>query len=82
MQIHHLMSLAVDNSAGPGPVMRIVLVGSVVGVVLLAWFVLCGYGKNDGSCPPPHTVGAAPRRRPRSRSARVSGSVARTGCGR
>jgi len=47
MQIHHLMNLAVDNSAGPGPVMRIVLVGSVVGVVLLAWFVLRGYGKND-----------------------------------
>lgn len=47
MQIHHLMSLAVDNSSGPGPVMRTVLIGSVVGVVLLAWFVLRGYGKND-----------------------------------
>jgi len=47
MQIHHLMSLAIDNSAGPGPVMRTVLIGSVVGVVLLAWFVLRGYGNKD-----------------------------------
>lgn len=42
--IHDLTTLAVSNSPGPGPVMRTVLVVSVVGVALMAWFLLRGYG--------------------------------------
>jgi hypothetical protein len=33
----------VNQSPGPGPVMRTVIVVSVVGVALLAWLVLRGY---------------------------------------
>jgi hypothetical protein len=47
MQIHHLMSLAVNESPGPGLVMRSVIVISVVGAALVAWFVLRGYRNND-----------------------------------
>ncbi|NJP46426.1 hypothetical protein [Actinacidiphila epipremni] len=43
--IHDMTTLAVSNSPGPGPVMRTVLVVSVVGVALMAWFLLRGYGK-------------------------------------
>lgn len=43
--IHNMTTLAVSNSPGPGPVMRTVLVVSVVGVALMAWFLLRGYGK-------------------------------------
>ncbi|MEU1308028.1 hypothetical protein ABZ419_03910 [Streptomyces cinnamoneus] len=32
---------------GPGVVLRTVLIVGVVGVVLLAWFLLRGYGKKD-----------------------------------
>lgn len=46
MQIHHALTLAVSQSPGPGPVMRTVIVVSVVGSALLAWFVLRGY-RND-----------------------------------
>jgi hypothetical protein len=43
--IHDLTTLAaVSNSGGPGPVMRSVIVISVVGAALLAWFLLRGYG--------------------------------------
>ncbi|HEY5833259.1 hypothetical protein [Streptomyces sp.] len=42
-QIQHALTLAVSHSPGPGPVMRTVVVVAVVGVVLLAWFVLRGY---------------------------------------
>ncbi len=44
MQIHHaLTALAVNESPGPGPVMRTLIVVSVLGVAFLAWFVLRGY---------------------------------------
>jgi hypothetical protein len=44
MQIHHALALAADGgSPGPGPVMRSVVVITVVGVALVAWFVLRGY---------------------------------------
>jgi hypothetical protein len=32
---------------GPGPVMRSIIVISVVGVALMAWFLLRGYRDND-----------------------------------
>jgi hypothetical protein len=41
--IHSLTALAASGPPGPGPVMRTVIVASVVGVVLLAWVVLRGY---------------------------------------
>ncbi|MEC3992225.1 hypothetical protein VSR01_01155 [Actinacidiphila sp. DG2A-62] len=47
MHTHQLLNLAVSGSAGPGPVMRTLIVASVVGVVLIAWFVLRGYSNND-----------------------------------
>jgi hypothetical protein len=47
MQTHHLISLAVNNSSGPGPVMRTLIVVAVVGAALMAWFVLRGYRNND-----------------------------------
>lgn len=47
MESHHLLNLAIDQSAGPGWIMRAVILGSVVGVVLIAWFVLRGYSNND-----------------------------------
>jgi hypothetical protein len=43
MHTHHLLTLAVNQSPGPGPIMRSLIVISVVGVVLIAWFVLRGY---------------------------------------
>ena len=43
MHTHHLLTLAVSQSPGPGPIMRSLIVISVVGVVLIAWFVLRGY---------------------------------------
>jgi hypothetical protein len=39
----HLLTLAATDSPGPGLVMRSLIVISVVGVVLIAWFVLRGY---------------------------------------
>ncbi|MEV6011075.1 hypothetical protein AB0M29_30175 [Streptomyces sp. NPDC051976] len=45
--IHDATTLALSDSAGPGPIMRSVIVLSVVGVVLIAWFVLRGYGNDD-----------------------------------
>ncbi|WNI14170.1 hypothetical protein [Actinacidiphila sp. ITFR-21] len=47
MPIHHLLNIAVNESPGPGPVMRSIIVVAVVGGVLLAWFVLRGYRDND-----------------------------------
>ncbi|SCE34617.1 hypothetical protein GA0115240_15345 [Streptomyces sp. DvalAA-14] len=47
MQIHQVLNLAVSDSAGPGPVMRSIIVIAVVGGALLAWFVLRGYRDND-----------------------------------
>ncbi|WP_188282483.1 hypothetical protein [Streptomyces sp. CBMA29] len=44
---HDVTTFAMSNSPGPGPVMRSVIVVSVVGVVFLAWFLLRGY-RNDG----------------------------------
>ena len=44
MQSHHALSLlAISDSAGPGPVMRTLIVVSVVGAALLGWFLLRGY---------------------------------------
>ncbi|MFI6942736.1 hypothetical protein ACIBI4_25980 [Streptomyces sp. NPDC050418] len=41
--------LAVTHAAdqGPGNTVRIVLAGSLVGAVLLAWFLLRGYRRGD-----------------------------------
>jgi hypothetical protein len=47
MQIHHALNLALKSSPGPGLVMRSIIVISVVGAVLIAWFVLRGYRDND-----------------------------------
>ncbi|MEU0277821.1 hypothetical protein ACIOGX_07080 [Streptomyces sp. NPDC088147] len=38
---------AASAQQGPGDTLRIVLVVSMVGVVLLAWFLLRGYRDND-----------------------------------
>ncbi|MEU6854184.1 hypothetical protein ABZ901_30175 [Actinacidiphila alni] len=40
---HDLTTLALSDSPGPGPVMRSVIVISVLGVAFLAWFLLRGY---------------------------------------
>lgn len=39
--------LAAATQEGPGVTLRVLIVGSVVGVVLLAWFLLRGYGGHD-----------------------------------
>jgi hypothetical protein len=44
--IHDVTTLATSDTVGPGPVMRTVIVVTVVGVALMAWFLLRGYG-ND-----------------------------------
>lgn len=41
-----LLAVASD-SAGPGVLLRSVIVISVLGVALLAWFLLRGYGGKD-----------------------------------
>jgi hypothetical protein len=42
------LAAAASDQQGPGYTLRIVLLGSMVGVVLLAWFLLRGY-RSDGS---------------------------------
>jgi hypothetical protein len=41
-----LLAVASD-SAGPGVLLRVVVVVSVLGVAFLAWFCLRGYGSKD-----------------------------------
>jgi hypothetical protein len=41
--LHDATTLALSDSPGPGPVMRSVIVISVLGVGFLAWFLLRGY---------------------------------------
>ncbi|WP_169922601.1 hypothetical protein [Streptomyces lushanensis] len=41
-----LLAAAADQQ-GPGDTLRIVLAASMVGAVLLAWFLLRGYRDND-----------------------------------
>ncbi len=36
-----------SKDAGPGALLRTIIVAGVVGAVLLAWFLLRGYGKQD-----------------------------------
>ncbi|MEW2065587.1 hypothetical protein [Streptomyces sp. NPDC007346] len=38
---------AVAEEQGPGATLRIVLLASIVGAVLLAWFLLRGYRNKD-----------------------------------
>ncbi|MFJ1746298.1 MULTISPECIES: hypothetical protein [unclassified Streptomyces] len=38
---------AASNQEGPGNTVRIVLVVSLIGAALLAWFLLRGYRDND-----------------------------------
>ena len=46
--INALTALAAPTAkTGPGGLMRTVIVVSVVGAGLIAWFVLRGYGNND-----------------------------------
>jgi hypothetical protein len=45
--IHDVTDLALSNSPGPGLVMRSVIVVTVVGAALLAWFLLRGYGNDE-----------------------------------
>ncbi|MCL7377330.1 hypothetical protein [Streptomyces sp. 35G-GA-8] len=45
-EIVTLLAAAPDQQ-GPGDTLRIVLVVSLVGAVLLAWFLLRGYRDND-----------------------------------
>lgn len=45
--IHDVTNLALSSSPGPGPVMRTVIVVTVVGVALMAWFLLRGYGNDE-----------------------------------
>ena len=42
--IHDATTLAVSDTAGPGLVMRSIIVITVVGAGLLGWFLLRGYG--------------------------------------
>ena len=45
---HIAITLAAASSdQGPGATLRIVLLVSIVGAVLLAWFLLRGYRNND-----------------------------------
>ncbi|CAD5947297.1 conserved protein of unknown function [Streptomyces sp. KY75] len=45
---HTAITLAAASSQqGPGATLRIVLLASIVGAALLAWFLLRGYGNND-----------------------------------
>ncbi|MEU3743893.1 MULTISPECIES: hypothetical protein [Streptomyces] len=41
--------LAAAAQEGPGDTLRIVLLGSIVGAVLLAWFLLRGYRADDAA---------------------------------
>lgn len=41
--------LAAAAQEGPGDTLRIVLLGSIVGAVLLAWFLLRGYRAGDAA---------------------------------
>ncbi|MFJ3903481.1 hypothetical protein [Streptomyces sp. NPDC090025] len=43
--------LAAAAQQGPGDTLRIVLLGSMVGAVLLAWFLLRGYRKDRDTEP-------------------------------
>ncbi|MET9925692.1 MULTISPECIES: hypothetical protein [unclassified Streptomyces] len=38
---------AISEEQGPGATLRIVLLASIVGAVLLAWFLLRGYRNDD-----------------------------------
>ncbi|MFD3656677.1 hypothetical protein [Streptomyces sp. NPDC058620] len=40
---------AASADQGPGDALRIVLLGSIVGAALLAWFLLRGYGNEDNN---------------------------------
>jgi hypothetical protein len=42
------LAAAASDQQGPGYTLRLVLLGSMVGVVLLAWFLLRGYRKDNG----------------------------------
>lgn len=45
---HIAVTLAAASAEhGPGATLRIVLLASIVGVVLLAWILLRGYRNND-----------------------------------
>ncbi|GAA2458094.1 hypothetical protein ACFPFX_14445 [Streptomyces mauvecolor] len=41
-------ALAAASGQGPGALLRILLLGSMVGAGLLAWFLLRGYRSNGG----------------------------------
>ncbi|MFD5035272.1 hypothetical protein ACFVWX_26140 [Streptomyces sp. NPDC058220] len=47
MQETATLLAAVSDQQGPGNTLRIVLLASIVGVALLAWFLLRGYRDND-----------------------------------
>ncbi|MGW8886833.1 hypothetical protein [Streptomyces sp. NPDC055749] len=40
---------AASEDQGPGETLRIVLIVSIVGAVLLAWFLLRGYANDDNN---------------------------------
>ncbi|MFC9246436.1 hypothetical protein ACFT7S_21335 [Streptomyces sp. NPDC057136] len=40
---------AASEEQGPGDTLRIVLLVSIVGAALLAWFLLRGYGNDDNN---------------------------------
>ncbi|MEU8704791.1 MULTISPECIES: hypothetical protein [unclassified Streptomyces] len=42
-----VMLAAVSEGQGPGNLLRIVLLASLVGAALLAWFLLRGYRNDD-----------------------------------
>lgn len=44
---HDVTALALSDSPGPGPVMRSIIVVSVLGAAFLAWFLLRGYRDDD-----------------------------------
>ncbi|GGT61446.1 hypothetical protein [Streptomyces purpureus] len=41
--------VAASGQHGPGNTLRIVLIVSIVGCALLAWFLLRGYGNQDSN---------------------------------
>ncbi|NGO75994.1 hypothetical protein G6045_09965 [Streptomyces sp. YC504] len=45
--VNSLLAAAHAAEQGPGNTMRIVLAVSLVGAVLVAWFLLRGYGRDD-----------------------------------
>ncbi|MGW6249327.1 hypothetical protein [Streptomyces roseolus] len=57
-----LTGIAAAAQQGPGDTLRVVLLVSMVGGALLAWFLLRGYGRGDTAEHPSEQPGDTPAR--------------------